>query len=129
MLNDPLANALSVILNAEKVGKETCIVKPVSKIIKRVLELMQENKYIGSFKEIEDGRGNMIEVNLIGKVNKCGAIKPAYSIKKTEFDRYEKRYLPAKGFGIIIISTSKGIMCLDDAIKKGMGGKLLTYCY
>ena len=34
MLNDPLANALSIVLNAEKIGKSECQIKPISKIIK-----------------------------------------------------------------------------------------------
>ena len=33
MMNDPLANALSTILNAEKIGKKECTIKPSSKII------------------------------------------------------------------------------------------------
>ena len=41
----------------------------------------------------------------------------------------EKRYLPAKDFGILIMSTSKGIMTHYDAKKKNLGGKLLSYCY
>ena len=129
MLNDPLANALSTILNAEKVGKDICNIKPISKVIKRVLEIMQEKMYIGSYEELEDGRGNMITINLIGKINKCGVIKPSFPVKKDNFQKYEKRYLPAKEFGMIIISTSKGVMTLDEAVKKGVGGKLLAYCY
>ena len=41
-MNDTLAAALSNILNAEKVGKATCVVTPVSKITKAVLDIMKE---------------------------------------------------------------------------------------
>ena len=41
MMNDPLANALSVILNAEKIGRKECVIKPSSKIIEKVLEIMK----------------------------------------------------------------------------------------
>ena len=78
MLNDPLANALSIILNAERIGKRDCLIKPISNIIKKVLTIIKESQYIGDFSIIEDGRGNIIKVNLLGKVNKCGAIKPNY---------------------------------------------------
>ena len=44
VLNDPLANVLSAILNAETRGKRDCLLKPVSKVIKKVLEIMQDNK-------------------------------------------------------------------------------------
>lgn len=129
MLNDPLANALSIILNSEKIRKTRCLIKPISNLIKDVLNIMKDNHYIGEFKEMEDGRGSFIKVNLLGSINKCGAIKPRYSIGKDEYEKFEKRYLPAKDFGIIIVSTSSGIIAHKEARKKGIGGRLLAYCY
>ncbi len=129
MLNDPLANALSAILNSEKVSKKECLIKPISKLIKEVFKLMNENLYIGEFKEISDNKGDILKVSLLGRINMCGAIKPRYSVKKGGFEMFEKRYLPAKGFGIIIVSTPKGIMTHTQAKEKGLGGVLLAYCY
>jgi small subunit ribosomal protein S8 len=129
MLNDPLANALSKIKNAEKLGRTSCSIAPSSKVIKDVLRIMQENKFIGGFKETDDSRGGIIKVELIGKINNCGVIKPHYSSKKDEFEKFEKRYLPAKDFGILIVSTPYGIMVQQDAVKKDSGGVLLAYCY
>jgi len=129
MLNDPLANVLSKIMNAEQLGKDSCVVKPVSKVIKEVLRIMQEKKFIGDFKETDDGRGGFIKIELLGKINKCGVIKPHYSAKQDEFEKFEQRYLPAKGFGILIVSTSKGIMTQDAAEENKSGGVLLAYCY
>ena len=129
MLNDPLANALSKISNAERLGRDSCEIKPVSKVIKKILTMMQDQKYIGGFKEIEDNRGNFIKINLIGKINKCGSIKPRYPIKKQNFEKFEKRYLPAKDFGIIFISTPQGILPHTEAKNKALGGILLAYVY
>lgn len=129
MLNDPLSNALSIILNNERIGKTECLIKPVSKLIKDILKVMKENLYVGSINEIEDRKGGMIKVNLLGNINKCGAIKPRYSVKKDVFEKFEKRCLPAKGIGILIVSTSSGVMTHTEAKKKGLGGKLLAYCY
>jgi small subunit ribosomal protein S8 len=129
MLNDPLATALSAILNKEKIGKKECVIRPSSKIIKAVLKIMNENNYIGSFEDIATKKGNLLKVNLLGNINKCGAIKPRYSVKKGSYEKFEKRYLPAKDFGIIFISTSKGIMTHIEEGKKNIGGKLLAYCY
>ena len=129
MLNDPLANALSNILNKENAKTKECLIKPSSKIIKEVLKIMKNNYYIGEFKEIEDSKGNMLSVQLLNKINKCGVIKPRFSIKKDGYEKFEKRFLPAKGFGILIISTPQGIMTNDEAKKKFIGGKLLAYCY
>ena len=129
MLNDPLANALSNILNKENARTKECLIKPSSKIIKEILSIMKDNYYIGEFKEIEDSKGNILSVELLNKINKCGVIKPRFSIKKDGYEKFEKRFLPAKGFGILIISTPQGIMTNEEAKKKGIGGKLLSYCY
>lgn len=128
-MNDPLASAMSNMLNAEKNGKDSCIIRPYSKIIKAVLEIMKAKHYVGSYEVIKDGRGDLIKVQLIGAINKCGVIKPRFSVTKNEFEKFEKRYLPAKDFGTIILSTSKGIMTLDDAKSKGLGGRLIAYTY
>ena len=128
-LNDPVANALSHILNCEREAKQYCIVKPSSKVIKKILTIMNENNYIGSYDEIVDGRANILKVNLLGKINGCGVIKPNFPVSKDEFEKFEKRYLPAKDFGILIVSTTKGIVIHNEAKDKNIGGKLLAYCY
>ena len=129
MLNDPLSNALSVILNNEKIGKTECLIKPASKLIKEVLRVMKDNLYVGDATDIEDGRGNLIKVSLLNNINKCGAIKPRYSVEKEEFEKFEKRYLPAKDMGVLVVSTSAGVMTHIEAKKKKIGGRLLAYCY
>lgn len=129
MLNDPLANLMSLILNSESIGKSDCLIKPVSKVIKELLKVMKENGYVGDFKEFEDSRGNYITLNLIGNINKCGVIKPRYSVKGTDFEKFERRYLPAKDVGILFVSTPQGIMTHYNAKLKKTGGRLLAYCY
>ena len=129
MLNDPLANAMSKILNAENIGMRECQTKPNSKVVKEVLKVMKDNLYIGGYEEADDGRGGIIRINLLGNINKCGVIKPRFSVKMQDFEKYEKRFLPAKDFGIIIMTTPQGIMTHIEAKKKSTGGKLLAYCY
>jgi len=128
-LNDSLANMFSHVLNSEKTGKEFCTVKPASKIMKKVLDIMKENMYIGSYETIEDGKGNFLKINLIGKINKCGVIKPRFAVKTDGIKKFEKRFLPAKNFGILIISTNQGITTNQEIMKKKIGGRLLGYCY
>ncbi len=129
VMNDTLAAALSTMVNAQKVGKKVCVVRPVSKILVSVLNIMKDMHYIGEFNVVEDGKGGTVEINLIGGLNACGVIKPRFSVKKEGFDKFEKRFLPAKDFGVMIILTSKGIMTQNQAKEKGIGGKLLAYFY
>ena len=123
VLNDPLANALSKVLNAEKISKKEILVKPISKVIKKILEIMNEQGYVGAATEVADGRGNHFILNLLNKINKCGVIKPRHSVTRETYEKFEKRYLPAKGFGILIVSTSKGMMTHEEAKEKNIGGK------
>jgi len=129
MLNDTLANALCITLNAEKARKSTVEIRPTSKIIENVLTILNEKGYVGSHeKEIVIG-GQRIILNLLGKINKCGAIKPRLSIKFADIGKFEKRYLPADGFGFLVISTPQGIITNEEARTKKIGGTLLAYCY
>ncbi len=128
-LNDTLSNVLSQINNAEAKGARECTVTPVSKLILSVLSKFKDNGYIGDFEIVNRARGGMIKVNLIGNINRCGVVKPRFSFTKEDIESFEKRYLPAKGFGFFVVSTSKGIMTHREAVEKSVGGKLLAYCY
>lgn len=128
-LNDTLANVLNLILNTERVGKPICTVHPISKITLRTLNIMKDHHFIGDIVPKEDGKGGYIEVNLIGGINNCGVIKPKFSVTLSEFDKFEKRFLPAKNFGLLIVSTSQGVMTQMDAKEKGIGGRLIAFVY
>lgn len=129
MQNDILSSALSKIANAEKVGRGSCILHPTSKVVKGVLTIFQAHKYVGNLDEQVTKRGATLSIGLNGNINKCGAVKPRFSVTKEEFERFEKQFLPAKDFGILVVSTPQGIMTHYEAKKQGIGGKLLAYCY
>lgn len=129
MLQDPLADALSQIKNAERIGKKEIILRPASKLIGRVLKVMQEQGFIGPFEFIEDQRGGVYRVNLEGRINDCGVIKPRYAVQRTEFEKWEARYLPAQDFGSLILTTTSGVVSQYEAKEKNTGGRLLAYVY
>ncbi|MGC8816571.1 MAG: 30S ribosomal protein S8 [Candidatus Hadarchaeum sp.] len=129
MLLDPLANALSKIDNYERARKKEVIIDPASKLIREVFQVMQDEGYIGAFEFIDDGKSGKFRVELKGKINRCGAIKPRFAVKVNEYEKWEKRYLLASGFGLLIVSTSKGIMAHTKAKELGLGGRLLAYVY
>ncbi len=129
MQHDPLNDAMSQINNAEKVGKNECMVKPSSKLIGRVLKTMQDNGYIKEFEYLDDGRSGQFKVTLNGNINKCGVIKPRFSVRKTELENFESRYLPAQDFGVLILTTTEGVITHTKARDLGVGGRLLAYVY
>lgn len=128
-LNNPLSNVLSAINNAEKVSHNQVVVKNNSRVIRRVLDLLGDEEYVKGYEIIEDGRGGTIKVTLAGQINRIGVITPNFSVKNEEYQKYEKRYLPARDFGIIVVSTSRGMMTHNQAQEMGIGGRLIAYCY
>ena len=128
-LMDPLADALTNIRNNERQVNDHCTISPASKLIGRVLSTMQKENYIGEFEFIDDNKAGKFEVELEGNINQCGVIKPRHAVKKDEFEKFEKRYLPAKNFGILIVTTPEGIMTHREAKERGIGGRLLAYMY
>ena len=129
MQNDPLAACLAKLFNAERVGKRDVVVRPASKMIKTILGIMNDHRYVGSFEETVDDKGSWLKINLLGNLNKCGVIKPRFAAKNTAYEKWEKRYLPAKDFGLLIVSTPQGIMTHHQAKEKKLGGRLVAYCY
>ncbi|MFQ5883549.1 MAG: 30S ribosomal protein S8 [Thermoplasmata archaeon] len=129
MQHDPLNDAMVRIKNAELSGRRKCEIKPSSKLIGRVLRVMQEHAYIKQFEYMEDGRSGIFEVELNGNINNCGVIKPRFSVKRVNLEKYESRYLPAQDFGVLILTTTEGVVSHSKAKELGVGGKLLAFVY
>jgi len=126
---DTLANGLTTIINNEMRNRRECVISPASKLLGRVLRIMQLNGYIGEFEFVDDGRSGKFKVQLLGRINKCGAVRPRYSVKIDEFEEWEKKFLPSREVGTIVISTPKGIISHKEAREKHLGGKLLAFVY
>jgi small subunit ribosomal protein S8 len=126
---DVLSDALNVIDVARQNGKASCVVRPVSSILTKLLEIMKENKYIKKYEIISDASGGFIKVDLSSAINKCKAVRPRLPIKAAEMGKYERRLLPALSFGIIVISTNKGLITNVEAKAKNVGGVLIAYVY
>jgi 8-oxo-dGTP pyrophosphatase MutT (NUDIX family) len=84
---------------------------------------MNKNGYIGSFEEIVDSKGNRLTINLLGKINKCGSIKPRFSVTLPEYEKFEKRFLFDEGKRLLkLIKNTKSVSKLWE-IPKGMNNK------
>lgn len=127
--SNPTADGMCTLKNAGDTGKSECTIEPASKLLGAMLRIMQESGYIKSFEFVEDGRGGQLVVHLTGKINNCGAISPRFSVQLEEMESWEKRYLPGKNFGILMLSTSRGVLSHERAKKEGIGGELLGYVY
>lgn len=129
MMHDLINDAIVNIKNHERIGRSQCIVKPTSKLLIDILKIFQREGYIGEFELMENKKGGQIKIKLVKKINDCGIIKPRFSVKYNELPKWEKRYLPAKDFGILMVTTPRGVMSHKEAKENKIGGKLLAYVY
>jgi small subunit ribosomal protein S8 len=129
MRHDVLSDVLSAIKTTKDKGLFEIEVRPVSKLVKEVLSVLKTEGYISDFTIFEDKRGNSAKIKLTNLINNIGAIRPRFPVTLKELETFESRYLPAKDFGRLIISTSKGIMTHLQAKANRLGGVLLAYVY
>lgn len=124
MSQDVVADGLNQIVNAKKSRKNSVRLKKHSKVLLGILAIGKMKGYITSYRV--DGNDLKIE---FGKLNSCKAVKPRYIVKSKEIDKYVRRYLPARDLGVLIISTSQGLMTHQTATEKNIGGSVLAYFY
>tara|TARA_Y100000310_G_C20647016_1_gene797230 strand:- start:1394 stop:1783 length:390 start_codon:yes stop_codon:yes gene_type:complete len=124
-----LTETLSAMKNAEASKKREVVRKPVSKLLIEVLKIAKREGYIAGFDQYNDRRGDEVKIQLSGSINNIGVITPHFSVKYTDLEKFEKRFLPAKDFGRLILTTPKGVMTHIEAKKQKIGGKLLAFVY
>lgn len=126
---DTLANALNSIKVSEVKGLSSAKIKTASKTIREVLLLLESEGYIGKFQFVDDGKSGQFVVSLLGKINNCGVIRPRFPVGKNSWEKFEQRYLPGKTVGLLVVSTSSGLMTHLKAKEENKGGRLLCYVY
>ncbi len=125
---DVFADAINKIKVYENQGMYECTV-PSTKLLRTVLATMKDNNYIKDFEEFRDGKFNALKITLSKRINDIGVIKPRYPVTLSDIQKFETRYIPSKDFGILIVSTPKGIMTNKQAKEQKIGGRLLAYVY
>ena len=124
-----LSNLFTTITNNESRRKKECIIIPASRFSRDILRVLQKHRYIGEFEQIDDGRAGKFRVQLLAKINKCGIITPRFSVRKNSYLSWERRFLPAYNMGLILVSTSAGILSHREAQEQGIGGVLIGYVF
>ncbi|MBI2452593.1 30S ribosomal protein S8 [Candidatus Pacearchaeota archaeon] len=124
MSQDIVSDALNRIMNAERARKKEVRIKQHSKLLMSILAIAKLKGYVKNY-----GLEKKELVVEIGKLNSCKAVKPRYMIRVGEIEKYVKRYLPAKDIGILVISTSKGLVTHLTAYERNFGGSLIAYFY
>jgi len=127
---DPIADMLTRIRNAVMVSKTT-VEMPHSKMKERVAEQLKKTNFIDDV--TVDGEG--ITKKLVVKINDEGANARISAIEKVSkpgrrmYAKADEMPTVKNGRGIVIVSTSKGLMTGFDAKKQKIGGELICKVY
>ena len=130
-ISDTIADLLTRIRNANT-AKHATVDVPASNVKKAITQILADEGYVKSFQIIEDGKQGIIRINLKYDENRTPVIsglrrisKPGLRIYSSSQDMPKVR----KGLGIVIVSTSKGIMTDKKARELNVGGEVLAYIW
>ncbi len=127
VVSDPIADFLVRIKNAQKAGFEYVDI-PASKTKLSIARVLKEEGYITGYKFIKDKKQGVLRVFLKYDENKTPVITGMKRISKPSrrvYVKCDKIPYVLNGFGIAILSTSKGIMHDREARKRRLGGELI----
>jgi small subunit ribosomal protein S8 len=131
MMTDPIADMLTRIRNASNAKHESVDI-PASNIKKEIAQILLNEGFIKGFDVIDDGKQGIIRVDLKYGKQKEKVISGIKRISKPGLRVYVKSdEIPRVlgGLGIVILSTSKGIMTDKVARKENIGGEVLCYVW
>lgn len=127
MVSDPIADMLTRIRNAYAVRKESVLI-PDSRLKRDVLAVIKKSGYISDFYVSKDAVGYVeVKLSYVGR-----EIKKLERVSKPGCRVYaKKKNIPKvlSGMGMVILSTSKGVMTGAEAKKQGLGGEIICKIY
>lgn len=127
-VTDPIADMLTCIRNAAMAGHRRVDV-PKSKMKMAIAEVLVQEKYIASFKSVEDDNQGLIRMYLRYNQDQKSIIRTLSRVSKPGrrvYVRQEDVPQVLGGLGTAIISTSQGILTGNEAVKRGLGGELVA---
>ena len=130
-MTDPIADMLTRIRNASSIKHETVDI-PASNMKKEIARILLEEGFIKGFDIIEDGKQDIIRMQLKYGENNEKVITGIKRISKPGLRVYAKKdEIPRVlgGLGIAVISTSKGIVTDKTARAEGVGGEVIAYIW
>ena len=131
VITDPIADMLTRIRNANTANHEVVDV-PASRMKQAVAKILKDEGFINDFERVNEGPQGVIRIKLKYGQNKEKVITGLRRISRPGLRVYtNKTEIPRVlgGLGLVIISTSKGIMSGKRAKKEGCGGEVLAYVW
>ena len=130
-ITDSIADMLTRIRNANSAKHDTVQI-PASNMKKAIAQILVDEGYIKNYKVIENGHQGIIEVALKYGPNKSQVLTGLRRVSKPGLRIYSNCDDMPKvmnGLGVVIVSTSKGVMTDKEARKVNVGGEVLAYIW
>ena len=130
-ISDTIADLLTRIRNANT-AKHATVDVPASNVKKAITQILADEGYVKSFQVIDDGKQGIIRITLKYTDNRTPVISGLRRISKPGlriYSSYADMPKVRKGLGIVIVSTSKGIMTDKKARELNVGGEVLAYVW
>ncbi len=130
-MSDVIADMLTRIRNANDAKHETVDV-PASNLKKSIAEILLNEGYIKGYQIVEDGKQGIIRITLKYLPGKQKVIHGLRRVSKPGLRIYSNcEDIPKvmNGLGVVIVSTSKGIMTDKVARRENVGGEILAFVW
>jgi small subunit ribosomal protein S8 len=130
-ISDPIADMLTRVRNASR-ARHTEVVIPASRTKREIARILMEEGFIADVHEERDGVAQLLRIQLKYVDGKVPVVSGLKRISKPGLRVYaQKTDIPRVlgGLGIVIVSTSKGIMTGAQAKQAALGGEILAYVW
>ena len=126
-MTDPIADFLTRIRNATR-AKHTRVDIPASRIKGEIAKILREQGYIKDVKFVEDGKQGLLRIYLKYNEDSAPVIEGLQRVSTPGCRVYAKKgEIPRVlgGYGVVVLSTSHGVITGNEARTKGVGGEVL----
>jgi small subunit ribosomal protein S8 len=122
--NDPIADLLTRIRNA-KTARKQLVVMPYSKLKEQVARILHDSGFLSDVKVTQDGGFKSLELTLPTDPEVITSLIRVSKPGRRVYTSAKDIPLVLGGRGLVILSTSGGVMTGREARKKGLGGELI----
>lgn len=131
-MTDPVADLLTRIRNGAKANKNAVDV-PASNLKKEIVKILMNERYLKDMIELKDNKQGVLRVYLRYSAGDVPIIKGIQRVSRpglrSYFDSQKVKQTIHNSRGMMVISTSQGLMTNFEAAKKGIGGEVLLKCW
>jgi small subunit ribosomal protein S8 len=130
-VSDPIADMLTRVRNASR-ARHTEVIVPASRTKREIARILKEEGFIADVSEERQGPAQLLRLQLKYVDGKVPVVSGLKRISKPGLRVYaQKTDIPRVlgGLGIVIVSTSKGIMTGTQAKQAALGGEILAYVW